>query len=263
MNDLSLPPSRLPRLLHAVARSVGFLAISLAAILDYALRFRGAPLIRRARWQQYWGRRFAWLFGLQIEVIGRIPRRGLIVANHLSYVDILVLSAITPCVFVAKADVARWPVLGMLARIAGTIFIDRTRRQAVAGVNVRVEAAIRAGVGIVVFPEGTSSDGRTVLPFKASLLEPSCQAGCPLTPAALSYRLDGGSVEDEVCYWGDMVLLPHLFRLFQQRHIFARVVFGETFQQTASRKERAAALREQIAQLREPREKAEMALIMI
>jgi 1-acyl-sn-glycerol-3-phosphate acyltransferase len=242
--------SKLGRLPHAVARSIGFLAISVGAVADYAIRFRGAPLRRRALWQQYWGRRFAWLFGLEIEISGHIPRHGLIVANHLGYVDILVLSTITPCVFVSKAEVARWPVLGTLARIAGTIFIDRTRRSAVAGVNAQVEAATRAGLSVVLFPEGTSSDGRTVLPFKASLLEPSCRAGCPLTPAALSYRLDAGSVATDVCYWGEMTLLPHLFRLFQQRQVYARVVFGKTFEQAASRKELAAALREHVSNLR-------------
>jgi len=233
-------------------RCIGFLTISLCAVLHYLVAYRGAPLQRRARWQQYWGRRFAWLFGLQIEVRGAIPRSGLIVANHLGYVDILVLSAITPCVFVSKAEVARWPVLGVLARIAGTIFIDRTRRVAVSAVNTRVEAATRAGLCVVLFPEGTSSDGRTVLPFKASLLEPACRAGAPLTPAAIRYRLDAGSVATEVCYWGDMTLLPHLFRLFQQRCVYAHVAFGETFREATSRKELALALRETVSQLRAP-----------
>ncbi len=263
MDNPPISESRLRILVRVATRSVGFLAISLGAVMHYAIWFRGAPLRRRAVWQQYWGRRFAWLIGLEIEVNGRIPRSGLIVANHLGYVDILVLSAITPCVFVAKADVAQWPVLGVLARIAGTIFVDRTRRAAVAGVNARVEAATRAGLSVVLFPEGTSSDGRTVLPFKTSLLEPSCSAGCPLTPAALCYRLDSGTVGTDVCYWGDMTLLPHLVRLFQQRVVYAKVTFGQTFQQAASRKELAAALREHVSELRAPREADRLAITKI
>ena len=132
-----------------------------------------------------------------------MPRAGLLVCTHLSYLDILVLSSIEPCVFIAKRDVAGWPLFGWLARAAGTIFIDRERRLSSSKVICLVRNAIADGSVVVLFPEGTSSDGSTVLPFKSALLESAVQLRCPVTSASIQYALDDGSVADEICYWRD------------------------------------------------------------
>ena len=122
----------------------------------------------RALWLQRTTRRVGRIFQLEIQSAGAIPARGLLVCNHVSYVDILVLVSLAPAVFVAKREVKSWPVMGLLAQLSGTVFIDRQRRTHVGEVNDEIQSALDDGALVVVFPEGTSSDGRTVLPFKSS-----------------------------------------------------------------------------------------------
>jgi 1-acyl-sn-glycerol-3-phosphate acyltransferase len=179
----------------------------------------------------------------------------MIVSNHLSYLDILAFGAITPCVFVAKQEVAGWPVLGFFARMAGTIFVNRASRLQVADANARIESALKAGATVLLFAEGTSSDGRTVLPFRPALLEPMIRTQCPATPAAVSYSISYGSVADEVCYWRDMTLVPHLLNLLSKQGVHANVRFGVTEAGVTSRKLSAVALREKVVNLRQAMQK--------
>jgi 1-acyl-sn-glycerol-3-phosphate acyltransferase len=109
----------------------------------------------------------------------------LLVANHLSYLDIVLLSSLTPCVFVAKNEVKDWPVFGWFARLAGTVFVDRNDRRDAARANELIRSALREGALVVLFPEGTSSNGSTVLPFKSSLLQAAIGERVPFTGAAL------------------------------------------------------------------------------
>ena len=168
------------------------------------------------------------------------------VSNHLSYLDVVVLSSIGPCVFVAKRDVAAWPLFGWLARAAGTIFVDRERRLATADVVDLVREAVAGGSLVVLFPEGTSSDGSTVLPFKSALLESAVELRCSVAAAAIEYTLDKGSVADEVCYWRDMTLVPHLLNLFFKREIRSTCSFSLPRIRIGDRKEIARELREEI-----------------
>ena len=229
--------ARAPRLLEntfgilrSVMRSMGFASVLVLAAADYVRVFcvcrRLGPLPRRALWLQRWSRNIARIIGLQLHQRGTPPSSGMIVSNHLSYLDILAYSALVPCVFVAKREVASWPILGLFARMAGTIFVDRTRRMKVADVNLHIAEALRTGTVVILFAEGTSSDGSSVLPFRSSLLEPAVLSQYTVASAAIRYRLDDGSVPDEVCYWRDMTLLPHLLNLFAKRTIQAGVVFG-------------------------------------
>lgn len=215
---------------RAVFRGLSFGAVLAAAAIAYPLMICGARadalLLRRARWLHLLCRVLTRVVGLRLHSHGAIARSGMIVSNHLSYLDIVAYSALTPCVFVAKKEVCDWPVFGMFARLAGTVFIDRERRTAVAGASSEIAKALRSGIPVVLFAEGTSSDGRQVLPFRSSLLEPAAQSGEPLTPAAISYDLADGSPAEEVCYWGEMTLLPHLLNLFTKRRIEAQIAFG-------------------------------------
>jgi 1-acyl-sn-glycerol-3-phosphate acyltransferase len=149
---------------------------------------------------------------------------GLTVSNHLTYLDILIYGAARPFLFVAKSEVRRWPLLGTLAILGGTIFVDRGRSLQVAQASRRIEEGLRAGIPVLLFPEGTSSDGSSVLPFRSPLFDPAIRAGAPVTAAAIRYQaLD--TAEEKVTYWGEMVFFPHLFHTLCVRGLAARISF--------------------------------------
>jgi 1-acyl-sn-glycerol-3-phosphate acyltransferase len=204
----------------------------------------------RASWLNYCARRHLKIFGCIPEVIGEIPRRGLLVSNHLSYFDIIVIGSITPAVFVSKADVRRWPLFGFLTRIAGTVYIERERRSHVGAVNQEIESALAAGLLVVVFPEGTSSNGETVLPFRSSLLEPALRGGHEIHVSRLHYELASGDARQEVCYWGDHSFFPHLLTLLGNKSVRATLRFGSFSRTTDDRKELAAQLHAAVLELR-------------
>jgi len=126
-------------------------------------------------------------------------------------------------VFVAKSEVRRWPLLGTPARL-GTIFVDRGRSLQVAEASRQIEQGLRDGLAVLVFPEGTSSDGREVMPFRSPLFEPAIRAGASVTAAAIHYHA-ADAAESEVAYWGEMVFLPHLFRTLCVRGLAAAICF--------------------------------------
>ena len=204
----------------------------------------------RVRWLHRWCRVACWVLGINVQASGQLPRSGLLVSNHLSYLDIIVISSLTPCVFVAKSDVANWPLFGWLARAGGTIFADRRRRLAAPAAADEITDAINEGHLVVLYPEGTSSDGATVLPFKSALLEPAVHSHCGIYPAAIDYDLANGSVADEICYWRDMTLVPHLLNLFTKRGITASFTVSSPVDRYSHRKELACELHRRVIDLR-------------
>jgi 1-acyl-sn-glycerol-3-phosphate acyltransferase len=225
------------------------------AIFDYvcrcAFRSNSARCAARARWLGRHSRFALRLFNIELQVDGQVPRHGLLVSNHLGYVDMLVLASLSPAVFVAKRDVKSWPVLGSLAQMAGTLFANRERRLQVGQTNVEIKAALVAGALVVIFPEGTSSNGSCVLPFKSALLEPAA-AGLmiPTTVCHLQYSLDDGDAREEICYWGDHAFFPHLLNLFSKRGITAQAQFAEFRPGSDDRKALARHMREEILALK-------------
>lgn len=209
-----------------------------------------AMALARARCLQRHSRRILRALGVEVSAGGRVPASGLLVSNHLSYLDVLVLGTITPAVFVAKSEVRGWPVFGWLARGAGTLFIERAKRGDVARVNDEADRLLAAGVLLVIFPEGTSSDGREVLPFKSSLLEPIVGRRHPLSVAHIRYEVEDGDAGEDVCYWGDMTFGPHLLKLLSKRHVRASVTFTAVEQHADSRKELARQLHSEVSRLK-------------
>jgi 1-acyl-sn-glycerol-3-phosphate acyltransferase len=206
---------------------------------------------RRALWLQRTTRHVGRIFRLEINSAGTIPVRGLLVCNHLSYMDILVLASLAPSMFVAKREVKSWPVMGLLAQLGGTLFVDRQRRTHVGETNDDIHAALDDGALVVVFPEGTSSDGKTVLPFKSSLLEPATQQNHPLTVARLHYTLANGKNDEAVAYWGDAVFFTHLLNLLSQNKVHATVRFAPVSNRSSDRKELARQLHAAVMELRD------------
>src|SRR5437588_3010506 len=230
------------------AFAVGFFSLVALAEISVTIPFvgRSKRLHARTAWLQRWSRFAGRVLGIRVTTRGSMPQSGVLVCNHLSYLDVVVLSSIGPCVFVAKRDVAAWPLFGWLAHAAGTIFVDREHRLSSPAVVDLVRAALASGSVVVLFPEGTSSDGSTVLPFKSPLLESAAQLHCPVASASIQYALDDGSVVDEVCYWRDMTLVPHLLNLFFKREIRSNCSFSSPKIRSGNRKEIARELREEI-----------------
>jgi lyso-ornithine lipid O-acyltransferase len=223
-------------------------------VVDYVFTtaFVSRKSKRRARagWLNRACRRHLKIFGYSASVTGEIPKCGLLVSNHLSYLDILAICATAPAVFVSKADVRRWPVFGWLASIGGTVFIERERRTHVGEVNREIQSALAEGALVVVFPEGTSSDGTEVLPFRASLLEPALRGGHEITTAWIHYELPDGDAKQEVCYWGDHTFFPHLLNLLGKKSVRATLRFEKFQRNTDDRKELAEQLRAAVLELK-------------
>jgi len=165
---------------------------------------------------------------IQLRVEGTPPSRGFIVANHLSYLDIALFSAACPCFFVSKAEVARWPLFGFLAGVGGTLFVDRGSRSSAANVVREMGERFQHSIPVLVFPEGTSTDGSTVLRFHSTLFEPAVRAEAIVTPAAVRYRAAKNRNERDLCWFGDAAFLPHLWQTLKAESFEGIVRFGSS-----------------------------------
>ena len=195
---------------------------------------------------------------MRVESRGPRPARGLICSNHLTYLDILVYAAAAPCVFVSKREVRRWPAFGFFARCGGTIFVDRQSRTSADQVIGRMAAVLKTGVPILLFPEGTSTDGSAVQRFHSTLLEPAVQLAMEMTAAAIGYRVRGGQ-ERDICWYGDAPFLPHLFRTMAYNRVVAEVEFFPDSIVYTDRKTAALELREQVDAIRKRMIRTEVA----
>lgn len=229
-----------------------------AALVEVAASFgfqrqpwsRAKPLTTRERatWLQGAAATVLRRIGMEVMAEGNPPRDGLMVSNHLSYLDVLAYASTMQCAFVAKREVREWPVFGAFATMAGTIYVDRERRSANDGAARLIEEALAAGVPVILFPEGTSSDGGRVLPFHSSFFEPAIRAGASVTAAAIGYA---SSTADEaaLAYHGDDVFGTHLVRTLGLRDLKARVTFAPA-RCYADRKEAARATHPEVELLR-------------
>jgi 1-acyl-sn-glycerol-3-phosphate acyltransferase len=186
---------------------------------------------------------------MRLECRGLRPTQGLICSNHLSYLDILVYAAATPCVFVAKREVRLWPAFGILARCGGTIFVNRQSRTGTGEVTRQIGAVLEAGVPVLLFPEGTSTDGSQVERFHPTLLAPAAERGAEITAAAIGYRARGVE-ERDLCWFGDAPFLPHLLRTLSREDVLAKVEFFPDRNVYSDRKTAALELREQANAMR-------------
>ena len=179
---------------------------------------------------QAWAREMLGLMRIELHVSGQPPARGpiLLVANHISWLDILVLHAAGYCRFVSKADIKRWPVVGTLATAAGTLYIERESRRDAMRVVHHMTEHLRTGDVVAVFPEGTTGDGITLLPFHANLLQAAITAEVPVLPVALRF-VDGrtGKTSFAPSFVGDETLVGSLWRTLSSNSIVAEVNYGE------------------------------------
>ena len=188
---------------------------------------------------------------IRLEVHGPPPQHGLLVSNHLSFLDILLYGAATPCIFISKIEVLGWPLFGQAGALAGTIFIDRSRSAIGSKAMIQVEDVLREEVCVVLFAEGTSTDGSHVLPFHPSFFEPAVASGLPITSAAVRYRRGDDFVESEVCYYGDVTFLPRLLKTLSLRRIVGRLDFSPRGIVYNNRKIAASSTRTEVVSLRD------------
>ncbi len=243
--------------LRGLWRGATFLFSLLLIAWDFrrtaAAKGKDLTVMDRALWLHRSCRRYVELLRIDLEIIGQPPKDGLMVSNHMGYVDIIVLCAVTPCVFISKSDVKRWPIFGYFAGLGGTLFVNREKRSDVGRLADEMRAILSSGAHLALFPEGTSSGGETVLPFKSALLEPITQLDLPVTPACVEYSLPPGHglVSEEVAYWADMTLVPHLLNIFSKERIGAKVIFGEPRVHKADRKQLAKELHAEVLALQQ------------
>jgi 1-acyl-sn-glycerol-3-phosphate acyltransferase len=171
------------------------------------------------------------ILGIRVELSGKLPERGplLIASNHVSWLDIVVLSAVAPVSFIAKKEVASWPFFSSLARLQRTVFVDRGRRHATASSRDDMRERLRAGDILVLFPEGTSSDGRRVLPFKSSFFGAVEIDGVLVQPVSIAYRGHRNlpmnrRLMPSYAWYGDMDLAPHLLEALAAGPVEAAVI---------------------------------------
>jgi 1-acyl-sn-glycerol-3-phosphate acyltransferase len=237
--------------LRAVWRAVALgSALAFCVFRYWVIRLRGTlTLEQRAQWMQFAGRTVLARLGIRYRVHGSPPKSGIVVANHLSYLDIAVVSAAMKCFFVAKAEISTWPYFGATARFGGTLFLDRSSRASAERVAAEIAQRLALQVPILFFPEGTSTDGSSVFRFHTRLFEPAIRAGASVTAAAIRYVPADGAPEYELCWFGDESFLPNLWKVLGAPVFTAEVYFGEPRIYT-DRKTAASQAREEVMAMR-------------
>jgi 1-acyl-sn-glycerol-3-phosphate acyltransferase len=182
---------------------------------------------------------------------GSTPQHGLVVSNHLSYLDIVLYAAAMPCVFVAKVEVRSWPLVGLAAICGGTIFLDRSSKASAAKAAERMHMLLAEGIPVLLFPEGTSTDGSTVLKFHSTLFEPAVVCGVPISAGAIRYLEGRDYQERDLCYYGDIHFAPHLLETMGRKGMIGRIDFSSQPRVYLHRRVAADETRQEIIALRE------------
>jgi len=214
----------LRRLLRGAALA---LALIFCALRYGFLRRRGPlSLEQRAQWLQSAARGVVRSLGIRTRIEGAAPVCGLVVSNHLSYLDIVIYAAVLPCFFIAKREVKQWPFFGHAAQAGGTIFLDRASLASANAAADEIAERLTLPVPVLLFAEGTSTDGSQVLRFRSRLFLPAVQQAAPVTAAAIRYVPRDGAAERELCWYGDAAFLGHLWKVLGAAPSTAHLCFG-------------------------------------
>lgn len=242
--SLATAVRRLPRL--------GLLALHL--LWGIALAGLAFPLLRprqRDRVIMAWSRRILRVLGVRTQVAAppSLPGGALLVCNHVSWLDVYLIYAAQRVHFVSKSEIRGWPVAGWLAHKSGTLFLERSRRTDTARVNTEMRSLMQDGAWVAVFPEGTTSDGRGLLRFLPSLLQPAVELKCPVVPAALRYRTLDGRYSAAPAYIDQMSLWQSLKRIIDAPGLVADLQFGAPIRPDGHRRELATQAQQAVAGL--------------
>ncbi|WP_153472873.1 lysophospholipid acyltransferase family protein [Rhodocyclus gracilis] len=208
-------------------RAIRLLRLALHVIWGISLVWALYPFIhdRRRLWlKQRWSRQLLDILAVRLDAhLSSAAPGSLIVANHISWLDIFALNAARPVAFISKAEVRQWPLIGWLSAHTDTVFLERGSRAHAKVVNERIDALLSAEKDVAVFPEGTTTDGTHLLAFHAALLQPAIAAGRPLQPVAVSYHELDGSRSLAPAYIGETTLLECVLAIISRRGIIVRV----------------------------------------
>ena len=223
------------RTVRAILRCFVVGPLLLAAVADGQVRkWLGlmTPGADGAGWVHGWCRRIVRALGIECEIDGPVPEAGAgmlaVVSNHMSYLDVLLYSAIRPFVMVSKTEVRGWPLIGWITAQAGTIYVQRAdvkggQTQTHAEVNAKMAEAFRSGLPVLFFPEGTTTDGSGIVPFRRGLYNSVVYDRVPMKVAAMRYVLSaanpGARIAEHVCFVGDAEFGPHLFVILGLRGV--------------------------------------------
>jgi 1-acyl-sn-glycerol-3-phosphate acyltransferase len=219
--DATASVTALPRALFRIAAVLVLLVTGLA--LSPAVH--RVPAASRDRIIRAWCRAVVRSVGVRTRIRGTAPAHGglLMVANHISWLDIPLLAAVRPGRMLAKTEIRRWPVAGALTAHSGALFIDRDRLRALPGTVATIADGLREGSAVVVFPEGSTWCGRARGRFRRAAFQAALDADVPVQPVRLRYRLDGGSASTAPAFVGGDALLTSVWRVVSARGLVAEV----------------------------------------
>lgn len=225
--------------LIGAVRLLGLVFFLFGALVLTVVFFPWFSQARRGRATRWWSRLLLGIAGMRLRTAGReLPRElaesgvadwtsgRLVLANHISWIDIFALNAALPSRFVAKAEIGRWPLVGKMVGAAGTLYIERGRRHAVASMNDHVASHLKRGETVAVFAEGTTTSGDTLLPFHSNLVAPAIEVGCEVWPVALAYR-SGGERSLAPAYVGELSLAQSVWQIVSTPGLEVEVAFLE------------------------------------
>lgn len=224
------------RYVLAPLRLLGLLVLLLAGLAIAAFVFPWRTQAQRNRTIRRWSALLMVVCGARVTAVGALPselaqtgmlpgsRGRLLLANHVSWIDIFAINAALPARFVAKSEIGSWPLMGTLVTLAGTLYIERGRRHAVHAMNLKVREKLAAGESIALFAEGTTTDGSTLLPFHSNLVAPALEVGSEVWPVALRYTEDG-EFSTAAAFIGEMTLPQSMWQIITARRLAIEVAF--------------------------------------
>ena len=240
------------RQLVAVLRMLRLLAHALGGLWTLHLRFGRMPVAQQHRVVQQWAQGVLRIMGIGLQVHGQAQAGPvLLVANHISWLDIVVLLAAQYCRFVAKSELKAWPLVGPLATAAGTLYIERASSRDALRVVHHMAERLQAGDVLAVFPEGTTGDGVAVLPFHANLLQAAMAAQAPVQAVGLRFVDAWGQPSFAPCYVGDDTFMGSVWRTLCAGGLAVHVAFAAPeLSKGRNRRVWAADLRAQVTAVR-------------
>ena len=196
----------------------------LHTLLGLAIAALAWPIISKTsklRLSKWWCKGLLGCFNIKVHTFGRLPNEAtastMFVANHISWADIHALNSVIPLRFIAKSEMITWPIFGYLVHKSGTLFIDRSRRKDAVRIIEMTTKSLQRGENVGFFPEGTTTEGASILPFKSSIVQAAINAEAHIWPIAIRYPLPNGGANTQMAYAGDTTMRESIFNVLKQK----------------------------------------------